>query len=63
MGSLGDQSCEYQAEADDEPRQGIEVLAAARARGRVPAGGSRPLPLYVCDPEQRKACARDEAKC
>jgi hypothetical protein len=27
---MGDQSCEYEAEADDEPRQRIEVLVAAR---------------------------------
>lgn len=49
MPALGEKSSDEENDAQDQPRERVQVLIASAGRGRVPTRGARSLTLHVGD--------------
>ena len=54
MATLRDHATDDQNDADDQPRNGTEVLIASVRRRGMPASGARSITLYVRDEERQE---------
>ncbi len=62
MASLRDHGADDEHDADDQPRNRIEVLIASGRRRRVPASGARSITLYVRDEERQEPRSGKQAE-